>query len=55
MTRRAPAHESPVGQVIALTDHRGEGFILDISATQVQGRTVSVFDQNFTEVLTGSF
>jgi hypothetical protein len=39
----------------ALTDHRGEGFILDISAIQVQGRTVSVLDQNFTEVLTGSF
>lgn len=38
-----------------LSGHRGEGFILDVSADQARGRTVSVFDQNFAEVLRGTF
>lgn len=50
-----PGAEPILGDFFALTGHRGEGFILDVSVDQAQGRTVSVFDQNFTEVLTGTF
>lgn len=47
--------EPILGDFFTLDAHRGEGFILDVSPATVQGRTVSVFDQNFTEVLTGTF
>lgn len=47
--------EPVLGDFFAIASHRGEGFVLGVSAPQVQGRTVSVFDQNFAEVLTGSF
>lgn len=50
-----PGTEPILGDFFSLSAHRGEGFILDISASQVQGRTVSVFDQNFTEVMSGTF
>jgi len=50
-----PGAEPILGDFFSMAARRGEGFIQNIALGQVQGRTVSVFDQNFTEVLNGAF
>lgn len=49
------AAEPLLGDFFYTVRRGGEGYILDVTLPQVQGNTVSVFDQNFVEVLTGTF
>ena len=50
-----PGFQPLLGDFFYVTRHRGEGFILDVGLSQVQGQRVVVYDQDFNEVLSGTF